>query len=193
MDVKGEATENMDAKSLTENIVTALLTGSGAAATTMLGGWRDIKGKIKALEDKVGEDEDMRTGAPRTGLFLTVYQIREQVRATRTMLDGWAEDPPPWMLRIARGRPTSVTGLGELLAIEERMNESLGAVRNRQAKIEAAIQDNSDLVSREEYERDSRARADELNKLQRQMAESNSLLRGVMAALGYIDSKDPRK
>ena len=183
----------MDAKSLTENIVTALLTGGGAAATTMLGGWREIKGKIKALEDKVGSDEDPRTGAPRTGLFLTVYQVREQARATRIMLDGWAEDPPQWMLRIARNRSTSATGLGEILAIEERMNESLGAVRNRQAKIEAALQDNSDVITREEYERDSRSRADELNKLQRQMAESNSLLRGVMAALGYLDSKDPRK
>lgn len=181
-----------DVQKWVESILAGLLTGGGAAATTVLASFKDIKGRLKALEDKLGSDED-----PRTGLYLAIYQLREQGRSTRAMLDDWAEDPPEWMRRLVRNRPSSVSGLGEFLAVEERLNEGLAQVRNRLAKVESAVQGGSDdLVTREEYQRECRERAEELRKIQRQLAETTGLLRGVMAGLGYIDgpgAKEPRK
>ena len=49
-----------------------------------------------------------------------------------------------------------------------------------------------DFVEQVEYERDARLRGEELAKLREQMAATNGILRGIMAALDYTDPAKSR-
>lgn len=167
-----------------ESVVTIAMTGGGAAATTLLGSWKSIKSRLDTLETKVGSDDP----ANRTGLLQQVFEMRTQVRQMRVLIESWDETPPEWVKRVARPRSVSVN-LDETAAfVEEKLAPTMLSINRRINKLEQSGPGLMSAVSREDYERDSQARAEELRKIQQQLAEANGLLRGVMAALGYVDS-----
>ena len=50
-----------------------------------------------------------------------------------------------------------------------------------------------DYIYRVEYEKDGRQRSEELSSIREQLATVNGLLRGIMAAMGYIDPTNKKR
>ena len=188
--------------------IPGLLAGAGSAATTLLAFARDLKKRLTDLETKVGASEE-----PRTGLHQSVWAMDEILKRLRRDVANWEDDPPEWAKRlVSKSRSSSTMGLDHMLEVEQRIDQKirtfndrikgyqdeLEEVYGRVKKIENAIEederpDSGKLITRAEYEKDSRAKAEELLKIRESLATANGLLRGVMAAMGYLDEKkDPR-
>jgi gas vesicle protein len=183
-------------------IIAGILTGGAGAATSLLGVFRKTKERLKKLEEAVGSEDPVKTG-----LFLTISALEDTVKKLKREVESWEDDPPKWAERLlARARQNSSSDLTVQAQFEERVermlrsyNERLSrAEDNLDSKIRRIEQDverdlaeepTGKLLTREEYLRDSRMRADEMIKLREQLATVNGLLRGVMTALGIIDAE----
>jgi len=193
-----------------ESILTGLLAGGASGLSSVMAYARDIKKRLGDLEAKIGQNEE-----PRTGLFFSVWTVDESLKRVRREFESWEDDPPEWAKRlVSRARSNSSMSIDHLTEVETRIdnkirtfNERVKEYENevsvlvgRLKKIETVLDnenapDSDKLLSRVEYERDSRVKAEELLKIRESLAQTNGLLRGVMAALGYLDpdgKKDPR-
>jgi len=187
-------------------IIAGILTGGAGAATSLLGVFRKTKERLKKLEEAVGSEDPVKTG-----LFLTISALEDTVKKLKREVESWEDDPPKWAERLlARARQNSSSDLTVQAQFEERVermlrsyNERLSrAEDNLDSKIRRIEQDverdlaeepDGKLLTREEYLRDSRVRAEEMIKLREQLATVNGLLRGVMTALGIIDAEGRRE
>jgi len=194
-----------DLSKYVESVLSGLLAGGASAATTVLAFAKDIKNRLTTIETKLGSSEE-----PRTGLFQSVWTTEEGFRRFKRTVESWDEDPPEWAKRlISRHRSTSTLSVDHLLEIENRIDQKIRTFQDRLKGYEDTLEDigarvrkHADedrpeairMVSRDDYEKDSRAKAEELVKIRESLATANGLLRGVMAAMGYIDDKpkDPR-
>jgi gas vesicle protein len=185
---------------LVPQIIAGILSGGAGAATSLLGVFRKTKERLKALEESVGKEEPIKTG-----LFLTVQALEDTVKKMKREMESWEDDPPKWAERLlARGRAGSNHDLAAQVQFEERVDRTIRSYNERLARAEndlesrirrieedverdLASEPDGKLLTREEFLRDSRLRAEEMHKLREQLATVNGLLRGVMAALGIID------
>lgn len=181
-------------------VIAGILSGGAGAATSLLGVFRKTKERLKKLEEAVGKEEPTKTG-----LFETVGAIEETVKKIKRELESWEDDPPKWAERLlGRVRQSSSSDLAGQAQFEERIERSLRSFNERLSRAEddldtkmRRVEENvarsiseepsGKLLTREEYLRDSRMRAEEMLKLREQLATVNGLLRGVMSALGIID------
>ena len=194
-----------DLSQLVQMVVSGVVTGGAGAATTVLAFFREIRGRIEKLEKMVGSAGSAVD--PKTGLFLITDQLSTQVRGLEESLkkfrrdvDAWEDDPPEWLARVLTRR----TGLSSfsLDEIEQHFEARLKAATDKLKRLEEAISDTQDQVSRlqtemshdmetlvqsKDYEEDSRRRADEIRRIQENLHTANGFLRGVMAALGYTE------
>lgn len=170
-----------------ETILSGVLSGGASASTAFLAVFRDIKKRLKAIEEKLGKDEE-----PKTGLFLVVERMDETLKRIRRDIDGWAEDPPEWLVRmvnrVARSSSVNLEHHHELeTLVEQRFKTNAANIRRLEEIIDRLEKSFEDFISRAEFEHDARERSEELAKIREQLATANGLLRGVMSALGYID------
>lgn len=191
-----------DLTQILQGVASGLLTGGASAGTTFLTVFKAIKSRIADLEKKVGDPE----ADPKTGLFYSVDAVAKAIRNLRLDIESWRDDPPEWLIRIVqRANRGTMPGNEALRDLEERVDSRLRGFREsldrldedldrREEKLQDEIQKSSPehriFVMRDEYEEDSRRRSDEIRKIQQNLASANSFLRGVMAALGYVD--DPQ-
>lgn len=193
-----------DVSKIIESVVGGLLTGGMSAATTFLTVFKDIKKRVTSLEERLG------TADPKTGVYLALSFVEDGTKQLRRKVDGWEDDPPDWAKRLlARSRSTSSNDLSGQIAFEERVDRNMKEYRDRLKRVEDDIEakierierevekrmsakGTSHGVTREEYVKDSQTRAEEVIKIREQLATANGLLRGVMSALGYIDTDKPK-
>jgi hypothetical protein len=185
---------------LTTQIVSGVLTGGAGAVTSLLGGFRNLKTKVSVLEEAVGKLD------PRSGLFQAVWVVEDSLKKLKRDIDGWEDTPPNWATRLlSRARGGSSNDITSQLQFEERFTQSLRTFNERlsrfQDETEEALrrlaQDTSTLsdteyVSKEEYTKDSRIRAEDMTRVRENIATTNGLLRGVMASLDMIDIDRPK-
>lgn len=201
-----------DLAKIVETLVGALpglAAGGASAVTTLLTFARDMKKRLTDLEVKLGLNEE-----PRTGLYQSVWVIEESLKRLKRELEGWNDEPPDWAKRmVSKNRSSSQMGLDHMLEVEQRIDQKiqtfntrikgyqdeLEAVASRLKKLEQGLEedecpDSGKLITRVEYERDSQHKAEDLLLIRESLATANGLLRGVMAAMGYLDDKpkDPR-
>lgn len=188
---------------LVPQIIAGLLSGGAGAATSLLGVFRKTKQRLKEIEEALGQEEPVKTG-----LFLTVSAIDDTLKKLKREVESWEDDPPKWAERLlSRAVRNSSTDLASHVQFEERIERSLRSYNERLSRFEDDIsqklrrieEDMASLgdgpvggphLTREEYLRDSRGRAEEMVKLREQLATINGLLRGVMSALGIIDPEE---
>ncbi len=168
-------------------IISGLVSGGSSAATTFMAAFQSIRKRLKDLEDSLGSNED-----PKTGLHLVVERLDETVRKVKREIDSWQDEPPDWMIRLvnraARGGSINTEFHRELeQRVESMYRANTASLRRVQEDLDALRKTLDNYIERAEYEKDARARSDELSKVREQLATSNGLLRGVMSALGYID------
>lgn len=185
-----------DHASIIQSVISGVLTGGASAATTFLAIFKDLKRRIGDLEATLGSDKK----DPKTGIFYTLEILSNDIRRIRREIDSWRDDPPDWIIRAAQRR-SSVT-MEHHSEIEERVEARLRAFNQTLKRIEEEVSHRdaalgrptkNQFVTREEYEADSRARAEEISRIRANVSSANSFLRGVMADLGYIDQQPEKK
>jgi hypothetical protein len=179
-----------DSASLIQTIVSGVVSGGASAGTAFAAVFRDIKKRLKSLEDKVGDDG--ADGDPKTGLHLD-----EIARKVKKEVDSWEEDPPEWLLRLinraARSSSVNLENHAELeRIIEQRFRTNAGNIQRLEERLELLQKTLDTYVSQVEYEKDARERSEELSSIREQLATANGLLRGIMTAMGYIDPTKKR-
>lgn len=187
-----------DPLSIISSIASGLLTGGASAGTTFLAVFRDIKKRITDLEKKLG-DEDSE---PPTGVYFTLDSLTKSVRALRNEISSWRDEPPDWLVRIVQRANRGSMNLEHWSEFEQRIEQRLNNLRSSLQRLEEEIDrkanrledeigksspELSAFVTREEYQRDSVRRADEMRKIRENLKSANSFLKGVLTALGYID------
>lgn len=178
-----------DTVPLIQTILSGLISGGGSAVTAFAAVFRDIKKRLSTLEKQVGNDGADQN--PKTGLFLQTERFDETLKRLKKDVGAWEDDPPEWLVRLVNRsvRSTSVN-LEHYHELEQLVDKK--ARTNAQAieRIEERLE--KDFVEQVEYERDARLRGEELAKLREQMAATNGILRGIMAALDYTDPAKSR-
>ena len=173
-----------------QTVLTSVLSGGGTAVTAFTATFRDIKKRLTKVEERVGNDGV--DGDPKTGLYLVVERLDEIARKVKKQVDSWEEDPPEWLLRLinraARNSSVNLEHTGELeRLIEQKFRTNANTIQRLEEKIQALQSTLDDYMDRGEYEKDARIRSEELSSIREQLATVNGLLRGIMAAMGYID------
>lgn len=183
-------------------IITGILTGGAGAATSLLGVFRKTKQRLDKLEEDVGREEPVKSG-----LRLAVFALEETVKKLKREVDSWEDDPPEWAERLFARRARSASGhdLSSSAQYEEAINRQMRSFNERlsrseddqeeklrrlETNVERRMAEEPDgmLLTREEYLLDSRSRAEEMAKIRESLATVNGLLRGVMAALNFVDT-----
>lgn len=173
--------------SLVQTIISGLVSGGASAGTAFAAVFRDIKKRLKELEEKVGDDGS--EGDPKTGIFLVVERLDEIAKKVKKEIESWEEDPPEWLLRlINRAARSSSVNLEHHTELEQLIDSRFRTNRDNIKRIEEKLDGlMEDIVHRAEYEKDARQRSEELSSIREQQATANGLLRGIMTAMGYID------
>ena len=185
---------------LIPQIVTGILTGGAGAITSLLGGFRNLQKKLTDLEEAVGKAEPNRSG-----LHLAIYLVEDALKRLRRDIESWEDQPPKWAERLfSRARGGSQSDLTSQFQFEERINSTLRSFNERLSRLqdetEASIRrleqgtmdPQADFLSRDEYLKDSRQRAEDMTRVREQIATANGLLRGVMSAMGMLDPERPK-
>lgn len=190
-----------DPTSIIQSVISGVLTGGASAGTALLAVFKDIKKRLAEVEAKVGSDK----ADPKTGIYYSLEVLNDSVRRLRRDIDGWRDDPPDWLVRLVQSaaRRSSVS-MEHQHELEQRVEQRLRAFAQtlkrleedldaREQRLEDAVERSNPgarvFVTREEYENDSLRRAAEMSKVRENLASSNVWLRGVLTALGYIDSE----
>lgn len=167
----------MDIGSFIQSILPGLLAGGGAAGTSFLTVFKNALKKLGDLEKKIGEEDS----EPPTGIYYTLDTLKRSVRDLKNEIYSWRDDPPDWLIRIVqRSSRSSING--------EALFELEQTISNLRTKVQRLEESLSDCVPRSEYELDSKERAAVIRRIQENLRSANSFLKGVLAALGYIDT-----
>jgi hypothetical protein len=177
---------------LIQTIVSGIISGGASAGTAFAAVFRDIKKRLNALEEKLGDDGS--EGDPKTGLFLVVERADEIARKVKKEMDSWEEDPPEWLLRlINRAARSSSVNLEHQSELERLVDQRFRTLTANISRLEEQIElSQNAFVTKADNERDARQRGAELSSLREQLGTVNGLLRGIMAAMGYIDPPKKR-
>jgi chromosome segregation ATPase len=184
-----------DSSSLLQSIISGVISGGGSATTAVLAVFRDIKKRLKALEEKLGNDGS--NGSPKTGMFAAIERLEELTRKMKKDLSQWEEDPPEWLVRMvnraARSTSVNMEQFGEIeRLIEQRARTTNASLARLESMIESLEKRLDNYIEKAEYESDARERSEELSKLREHLASANGLLRGIMTAMGYVDPSKKR-
>jgi chromosome segregation ATPase len=174
---------------LLHSIISGLLSGGTSAGGAIFAVFSDLKKRLAKLETQMGAAED-----PKTGLFLVVERMDDTVKRLKREIDGWEDEPPSWVHRLSRVRMNSSSSIDQEhleTLIDQRFKTNQSTIK----RVESSIDELRDslaetYIKRAEFEQEGRKRSEELGKIREQLATVNGLLRGVMSALGYLDTPD---
>lgn len=168
-----------DTTDLIKTVVSGVITGGTSAATTFLTVFRAVKKQVADLEEKVGSSTD-----PKTGLYLTVSTVEDNLRRLRRELTEWDDQPPDWAKRLVqRAKVSSANDLNTIVDIESRVDARLRSFQDRLTVVENG-QKKTTAMTREEFLEDSARRAREVGEIREEIAAVNGLLKGILVALG---------
>lgn len=182
---------------LVETIVSGALTGGAGAATTIIAFFRDARKRIEHLEKSIGNPGS--SIEPRTGIYLVLEQLgdvssraEEIARKARKEMDSWDDEPPDWAARLAGGGRRSSYTNEAYMEFEQRMESRYRSAQERIEELENKLENalrkmRTEYVERSIYEDERRKREEDLRKVRDNLQTANGFLRGVMAALGYLE------
>lgn len=163
---------------LAGSVITAIVTATGTAFTTVFSLFKDLKKKVEELEKKVGSFES------KTGLAFAITQIQETIRDLKR--DQQEEKTPS-----SRRRRLSMLGIEELIETEGALPALVQKIRTLEGKIRDLEEVTQRLelklkraVSEEDFEAADRQRAEEISTVRTTVAEVKGLLQGLHMALG---------
>jgi chromosome segregation ATPase len=187
---------------LIETIVSGAVTGGAGAATTLVAFFRDVRKRVEAIEKAIGSAGS--SIEPRTGIYLVLEQLgdgltraEDLAKKVRKEIDGWEDDPPNWAIKLlTRGQRTGSFTNEALHDTEQRIEQRVRGLMDRLQELENTMDQTMrkirvDYIERAAYEEERRKRDEELRKVKENIHTANGFLRGVMAALGYLEDNQP--
>ena len=178
-----------DTPEIFKDLIAGLITGGASALTTFLASIRDIRKRLKDLEERVGSSSN----ETKTGLFLALTLLEESVRKIRRELDRWDEDPPSWAQKLfakARTASGAFNTVSFQQEFEERIESRLRTFTERIRRLEDSVEHalvSGDFAEKKDFEEEVKKRDKEMASFREQLASINGVLRGLMAALDFID------
>jgi len=181
-----------------QQLLAGVASGGAAATTTFLSVFKHIKDRISKLEKALGK----RDTDPPTGVFYQIESNAKNIWTLKNEIDSWRESPPEWLVRIVLRANRGIQSNEQWHELEQRVETRLNSFkhalqrleddlerreRRLTEELEKSIPESRDFILREEYEQDSKMRAEELHRVRESLRSANSFLRGVMAAMGYVD------
>jgi hypothetical protein len=164
------------------SIVTAILTGTGTAFTTVFALYKDVRKKVEDLEKKVGSFES------KTGISYAVVKLEESVKE----LERDSEETTD-----ARRRRPSFLSFDDMLEADQSALPSLvhriKGFESKLREIEDSIQRielrTKRMVSDSDFEAADRKRAEEIAGVRTTVFEVKGLLQGLHMALGLTKGR----
>jgi hypothetical protein len=179
----------IDPQTLIETIVSGILSGGGSAVTAFVAVFRDIKKRLKTLEDSVGNDGS--DSKPKTGLYDIVDRLNDNTHKLKKEIEAWQEDAPEWLIRqinrASRSSSLNLEGHAELERIMDQRFRSAAMNLQRVEERLDALQKSSNYVTQLDYARDNLKFVRDVATVKEQLATVNGLLRGIMVNMGYLD------
>jgi tetrahydromethanopterin S-methyltransferase subunit G len=169
---------------LVENIVTAVISGGGTALSAIVAFFRDVKKRLDDVEKRVGSIEG------RSGIVYSVHQLEEATKKLQGTLDGWAANPPEWMMRLIasgdRRRHPSLVNLEEFGDLDSKLRDLNRRLKDVEETLERVEKRVYQSVLEEDFDAADRQRAEDIAQLRTTLAEVSGLLKGLQSALGLI-------
>lgn len=170
--------------SLIENILTAVISGGGTAASAIIAFFRDIKGRLNKVEEKIGSLE------AKSGIVYAVYQAELGVNALRTEITSWPNHPPEWLVVLVQRLARRSQSFNDPIEYSEFDQQATRKLERRLSQLEETMEalekKLSKCVSEEDFEDADHARADDISTIRTTIAEVNGLLKGLQSALGLL-------
>lgn len=194
---------------LVQTVISGALTGGASSATAILAIFRDIRNKISAIEERIGQPTSGLTKA--TGIQLSIEELGNKIRELeekdrkisellsklQDSMHEWEDDPPEWLAKYVTRNRTSVNLElqqdfenrieNRFRSLQERISRELDSIESYKRRLDERY------VSEETYQRDTRAHAEENATLRESLASTNGLLKGLLAANGIIDTEPQKK
>lgn len=169
-------------ENLIGSIVTAILTGTGTAFTTVFALYKDVKKKVDDVDKRVGSFES------KTGISYTVVKLEESIRDLKRDTDETTS---------SRQRRPSFLGFDDMLEADAAALPSLlHRIKGFEAKLRE-VEDNLQrletkvkrMVSDSDFEAADRKRAEEIAGVRTTIFEVKGLLQGLHIALGLTKGR----
>ena len=185
-----------------ESLATGLLTGGVSTLATILAAFRDIRKRLTDLEARVnvlsttfGTPGDFMCEA--SGLFEIINTVKQTLERLRREIANWEDTPPTWAMKLVqRAERASVVIAEDKTDFEERISNRIRVFQDRIERTEDDLKHcqgncSDRYVSSIDYENDGAIRKQELNQLKLNLASTNGILQGIMAAMNIIDTSTP--
>lgn len=162
---------------LLESVIPAVISGGGAAFSTILAFFKNMTKRIEDLEKRVGSLDGKQ------GLAYSIHLTEESVKALKEQM-GTPRDAVRWRL-------PSFTGEGDLGEIEQKLRAFEVRLKSLEAtlsRVEEVVEKSSrkKYVAEDDFEEADRERANEIAQVRTTLAEVRGLLGGLQTALGLV-------
>jgi chromosome segregation ATPase len=194
-----------DLSHVLEQVASGLLSGSMAALTTVFGTFRDMRKRIKELEEQIGQAPPNASGIHRDVEVVEVRlrKLAEDIERLQKGFESWEDEPPEWVTKmVLRARSSTSVNMEVQQEFEARMELRFRSLQDRIMReledtrkavddLKKETRDLSDMyVTRDNYLQDIHKRTEELSRIREDLAAANGLLGGIMGAMGLISPSD---
>lgn len=169
-------------ENLIGSIVTAILTGTGTAFTTVFALFKDIKKKVDQLEKIVGSFES------KTGLAYSIVKVEEDIRDLKRDTDETTDTRRrrPSFLSFDDMLEADTTALPSLIHRIKGFESKIREIEETLQRIELKTKR---MVSESDFEAADRKRAEEIAGVRTTVFEVKGLLQGLHMALGLTKGR----
>lgn len=169
-------------ENLIGSIVTAILTGTGTAFTTVFTLYKDIKKKVDDIDKRVGTFES------KTGISYTVVKLEEALRDLKRDTDETANSRQRWpsFLSLDDMLEADTTALPSLVHRIKGFEAKLREIEDNLHSLDLRVKR---MVSESEFEAADRKRAEEIAEVRTTVFEVKGLLQGLHMALGLTKGR----
>lgn len=190
---------------LLQTITSGVITGGASSVTAILAIFRDLKHKIVAIEERIGQPTAGLTKA--SGLHLKIEEtgdkyreLEDKYRKTQETLEKiqesireWEDNPPEWLAKFVSRNRTSVNMElqqefearveNRFRSLQERVSREIDSIELHKRRMDERY------VSEETYTKEAKTRAEEIVVIRESLAGANGLLKGLLVANGLIDAE----
>lgn len=183
-----------------EALAAGLVTGSFSAASTLWAMLHSFRERISAVETKLGKPSGPIEAA--SGFHLAIERLQEAIKKIDDSFRDFRTTEHDRVLKEVRDElekfnrdlrdefdlgPRRASWTNETDQMDARFDVRFKALDQKFQSALDRLEARRDVVSRAEYEGDSRRRASELASIRESLAATNGLLKGTMAAVGILD------
>jgi tetrahydromethanopterin S-methyltransferase subunit G len=184
---------------LVENVLPAVISGGGTAASAIIAFFRDIKKRLEETEKKLHLIETkIGSVEAKSGIVYTLFIVEEAAKKLRGEMDAIFQNGHPhtdWAhLPWAARRALSSLNLEELHEAVAKMRTLETRLRETEESLDRIERLVNKCVTEEDFDQATRQNNEDVLALRTAVAEANGLLKGLQSVLSLDGApKGPRR